>query len=244
MKERIIYEVKDTQRLLRALPSGAVAMFCMSVVLMNLLANKEVSTGIEWFALDCGFVLSWVSFLSMDVVTKRFGPKAAIKLSLFAVTVNLGVCVILKAVSAVPGNWGAFYELGTEHANTALDSTRGGTWYVLFGSTVALIASSIVNSTMNHTIGKHLRANNFTSFAIRSYVSTLFGQFVDNLVFSLIVSYHFFGWSLTQCVTCSILGCLVELLCEVIFSPLGFKISQKWEDDNVGAEYLGGSKCE
>ena len=242
MKEKILYEIQDTKRLLRAVPSSVMVMLCLSVVLMNLLANKEVSTGVGWFALDCGFMLSWLSFLSMDVMTKRFGPKAAIKVTVFAVGVNLCVCVILKVVAMIPGNWGAFYTFGDGVVNHALDSTIGGTWYVLFGSTIALITSSIVNSTINHAIGKRMKSNNFKAFAIRSYVSTLFGQFVDNMVFALIVSYHFFGWSLIQCVTCSILGCLVELLCEVVFSPLGFKISQKWEEDNVGAEYLGGAK--
>ena len=232
--------MKDTKKLLRSVPSSVMVMFCMSVVLMNLFANKEVHTGVSWFALDCGVFLSWLSFLSMDVITKRFGPKAAIKLSLFAVGVNLCVCAILKFVSVVPGNWGVFYTLGDSVVNHALDSTMGGTWYVLFGSTVAMIASSIVNATVNHTIGNRVNSNTFKAFALRSYVSTFFGQFVDNMVFSLIVSYHFFGWSFIQCVSCSVLGCMVELICEVIFSPLGFKISQKWEEENVGSDYLGG----
>lgn len=240
MRQRILYEIRDTKKLMRALPSSATVMLCMSVVLMNLFANKEVYTGVSWFALDCGVFLSWLSFLSMDVVTKRFGPKAAIKLSLFAVSINLCVCIILKIVSVIPGNWGVFYTFGDNVVNEALDSTMGGTWYVLFGSTVALIASSIVNATVNHAIGKRITTNNFKAFAVRCYASTFLGQFVDNMVFSLIVSYHFFGWSLIQCVSCSILGCLVELMCEIIFSPIGFKISKKWEEENVGVDYLGG----
>ena len=242
MRQKIVDELKDTGRLLRAVPSAVMVMFCLSVVLMNLLASKEVYTGVSWFALDCGVLLSWMSFLSMDVLTKRFGPKAAIKLSLFAVVTNLGVCALLKAVSLVPGNWAAFYTFGNTVANQALDSTIGGTWYVLFGSTVAMITSSIVNATTNHVIGNRMKSNNLTAFIVRSGVSTLFGQFVDNMVFSLIVSYHFFHWSFVQCVTCSVLGCLVELLCELVVSPIGFKISQRWEENNVGSDYLGGTK--
>lgn len=240
MKSKIMYEVHDTKRLLRAVPSSAVVLFCLSVVLMNLLANKEVRTGVSWFALDCGIMLSWLSFLCMDVMTKRFGPKAAVKVSFVAIVVNLCVCGVLKFVSMVPGNWGQFYEFDNIIVNTALDNTIGGTWYVLLGSTVAMVAACVVNAAINHAVGKRVTSNDFRSFAVRSYVSTMAAQFVDNLVFTLMVSYNFFGWSFLQCVTCSLTGCIVELMCEVIFSPIGYNISQKWEKENVGAEYLGG----
>ena len=72
-------EWEDTVLLLRSVPSMLMVFFCVSVILMNLLANKELSTGIEWLALDCGITVSWLSFLSMDMLAKRFGPKAAIK---------------------------------------------------------------------------------------------------------------------------------------------------------------------
>ena len=238
MKEKIIYEITDTKKLLRAVPSLSIVMFCLSVVLMNLMANKEVHTGVSWLALDCGLMLSWLSFLCMDVVTKRFGPKAAIKISLVAVVINLCVCGVLKLVSLVPGNWAEFYAFENIMANQVLNNTLGGTWYVLFGSTVAMLSASVVNATVNHSIGKRLKSDSFKSFAIRSYVSTMIAQFIDNMVFSLIVSYHFFGWSIIQCVTCSITGCLIELVCEVFVGPIGYTISQQWEKENVGAEYL------
>ena len=242
MKEKILFEIKDTKRLLRAVPASTVALFCVSVVLMNLLANKEVYTGSSWFALDCGILLSWLSFLCMDVLTKRFGPKAAVKISFVAIAINLCVCAVLRVVALIPGNWGEFYTFDDSIVNQALDNTIGGTWYVLFGSTVAMVAASIVNAVINHTIGKLMASNTFSAFAVRSYVSTVAAQFVDNMVFTLLVSYHFFGWSLLQCFMCSLTGCVVELVCEVIFSPVGYRISRQWEEENVGADYLGGSK--
>ena len=242
MKEKIIHEIRDTKKLLRAVPAGAMVLFCLSVVLMNLLANKEMYTGVSWFALDCGVLLSWLSFLCMDVLTKRFGPKAAMKVSLIAIAINLFVCAVLKIASIIPGNWGEFYTLGSDVVNQALDNTVGGTWYVLLGSTVAMIVAAATNSILNHIIGSSMATDDFKSFAIRSYVSTAAAQFVDNLLFTLLISYNFFGWSILQCVTCSLTGCLVELVCEVVFSPLGYKISRKWEEENVGAEYLGGAE--
>lgn len=236
--EKIKKELEDTKQMLRAIPSMALVFFCLSIILMNLFANKEIALGLTWLALDCGVLLSWLSFLCMDIITKRFGPKASIKLTLTAVVVNLLVCVIFKVVSIIPGNWAEFYSFESDIVNLCLDNTIGGTWYVLLGSTIAIVISSIVNSFANFSIGKLFKQSNFKEFAVRSYVSTFIGQFVDNLVFCSLVSYNFFGWTPLQCVMCSFTGGIVELIFEIIFSPIGYRISKKWEEENVGSEYL------
>ncbi len=70
--------LEDYKVLLRSIPSATVTCFVVSVILMNLLANKELIS-LPWLALDCGFTLSWVSFLCMDMICKRFGPKASVR---------------------------------------------------------------------------------------------------------------------------------------------------------------------
>ena len=73
---------------------------------------------------------------------------------------------------------------------------------------------------------------------MRSFISTFVSQFVDNLTFALIVSLNFFGWTLTQCIGCAFTGAILELLCEVIFSPIGYRVAKKWDAENVGSEYI------
>lgn len=236
--KKIQHEVYDYKILLRNVPALVVVFFITSVVLMNLLANKEIYTGVSWLALDCGLTMSWLSFLCMDMLTRRFGPKASIKLSLLAIGVNLFVCMMLYFISAIPGNWGEYYTFNNDIANQALNNTIGGTWYVLLGSTIALAVSSVVNAITNAGIGKILKGDGFKSYAARSYISTFLAQFVDNFIFSIIVSHTFFGWSLLQCVTCSLTGCLVELICEIIFSPFGYKVCKQWESEQVGQAYI------
>ena len=63
----------EIKLLLRSIPSLITALFVVSIVSMNLLANKSIDTGTTWLALDCGIIFSWLVFLLMDVVTKRFG---------------------------------------------------------------------------------------------------------------------------------------------------------------------------
>lgn len=238
VKEFLWEEFDKLRVLLHCVPSIVMALFTVSVILMNLLANKEINTGVNWLALDCGLIVSWLSFLCMDMLTKRFGPQASFRLSLVASGINLIVCGILFIVSKIPGNWGEFYTYNDIIVNNSLNSTIGGTWFVLLGSTVAFICSSGVNSVVNYLVGKLYDRSNFKSYALRSYVSTLVAQFIDNFIFSIIVSHTFFGWTLIQCVTCSLTGCIVELLCEVVFSPIGYKVCKNWEDNKVGEDYI------
>ena len=238
MKSKIKSEVSNYLLLMRNVPVLVMILFVTSVILMNLLANKEVGLNLSWLALDCGVTVSWLSFLCMDMLTKRFGTKASIQLSLTAMVINLFVCLMLFLISKVPGNWGMYYNYENNIVNDALNGTIGGTWYVVLGSALAFASSAVVNAILNTAIGKMFKKNNFTAYAARSYISTLLAQFVDNFIFALVVSHTFFGWSMLQCITCSLTGCIVELLWEVIFSPLGYKVCKQWEHDNVGSGYL------
>lgn len=231
--------VRELTLLFRSIPSPIMSVFVVSVVVMNLLANKSVSLPFDWLALDCGIVVSWIAFLSMDIITKHFGPKAATEASLFASAVNLLICAIFFISSKVPGVWGESFVDGSEDViNHALDATVGGTWYVLLGSTIAFIVSAFVNNFVNFAVGKMMKTDGFAAYACRTYISTAVGQFTDNITFALIVSHFFFGWSLLQCVTCAATGMVVELLCEVIFSHLGYTVCKKWKNAGVGKEYF------
>ncbi len=230
-------ELEDYRILLRNVPSLVITLFVVSVIMMNLLANKELLS-VKYFALDCGFVLSWISFLCMDMICKRFGPKAAAKVSILALVINLCATLVFKLMSMTPGMWGEYYSTGMTEVNDGLNATFGGSWYVVFGSSIAMLAAAVCNSFINQTVAKRLRTDGYKAFAMRSFISTGIAQFVDNLTFALIVSYHFFGWTAAQVLICSLTGAVAELLCEVIFSPFGYKVSRQWEEENVGKQYL------
>ena len=217
--------------------ASTVTLFIVSVIMMNLLANKELIS-LPWLALDCGFAVSWVSFLCMDMICKRFGARASIMVSVMALGINLGVSLVFWLLTLTPGMWGAYYDTGLLEVNDALNATIGGTWYVVLGSSCAMLTSSVVNSLLNQAIGRLEHKNTFGAFALRSYVSTGIAQFVDNLVFAVIVSHTFFGWTWLQVLTCSLTGAVAELLCEMFLSPVGYRVVRGWERENVGELYL------
>ena len=218
----------ELNRLLTEVHPLVLTLAVLATVGMNLLANKSIDTGLSWLALDCGILFSWLAFLSMDVATHCYGPRAATAMSLVALALNLVMVAVFFVASRVPGVWGESFVEGSEQViNGALDNTFGGTWFIILGSSIAYAVSAALNNFLNWAIGERLGDNQgFGSFALRSYVSTFFAQFVDNITFALLVSRTFFGWTLLQCVTCAITGAVLELVFEVFFSPVGYRISR------------------
>jgi len=231
-------ELKEYKMLMRSIPAPVFALFVVGVVVMNLLANKGFNIT-TWLVADCGILLSGIAFMTLDVIVKRFGAKASFQVTVVASLINLLMCGVFFLASCIHGAWGESYVPGYEAIiNTALDNTIGGTWYVLLGSTIAFLVSSAVNGVTNVAIGKVFSKTSFGHFAIRSFVSTMVGQFTDNFTFAMLVSRLFFGWTLRECVICSLVGALLELFMEVFFSPIGYKLVRIWEKEDVGKEYL------
>lgn len=237
LKQKLKNEKTEMKLLLRSIPSTVVTLFVVSVVCMNLLANKTLLQ-LDWIALDGGILISWLSFMCMDIITKHFGPKASNTVTVLAVAINLLTCLIFFVASAIPSGSGDF---------DAFDGIFGGTWFILFGSTVAFLASGAINNTMNWMIGKSFKKapDGRLAFAMRTYISTFIGQFLDNLIFSVIVFMIFapifwngFCWTFIQCVMCALTGATAELIMEIVFSPIGYRITRKWQQENVGEKYL------
>lgn len=233
----VSHEADDFKILLRNIPSLTVSIFILSVVCANLMANKEL-VNFKFVALDCGFAFSWIMFLCMDVICKRWGAKASIKISLVALAANLFICVSFALLAKTPGMWGEYYTSENSLVNDALNATFAGSWYVVLGSSVAFVSSSVVNALLNCAIGSLFKSDGFFSFASRSYISTAIAQLVDNFIFATIVSKVFFGWTWIQVFVCSAIGAGFELLGEVFFSGLGYKVVRQWEKEKVGQEYI------
>ena len=148
--KKLTAEFRD---LLHRVPPVLMALMVLSIVGMNLLANKSINTGVDWLALDCGILLSWLIFLTMDVMTHCFGPRAATMMSVLALALNLFMAFIFFLASLIPGVWGESFVEGSEAViNTALDHTFGGTWYIILGSSIAFTASSLINNYLNEAV--------------------------------------------------------------------------------------------
>lgn len=226
--------VDDYKLLLRNVPALVTVVFVVGTLAMNLAAAKVVfNLGIV--AGTGGIILSWLPFLCMDVVSKRFGAKASILLNILSSVFNILVTVFLALVAAIP----------TKDDYTTFNSAFGAVWFIVVASNVAFILSGVANSLLNVTVGKLFKKTSGPEFFIRSAISTFVGQVIDNFLFMWLL-YGVFApifWkmppmSIITCLGTGVLGGLLELVCEVVLTPAGYAIVKRWEKDNTGHEYL------
>lgn len=242
-----LFDGKDWKMLLRSIPGIVTTIFILSVVVMNLMASKTIiMTNPSWLGVTGGLLLSWIPFLCMDVINKTYGAKAATKLNLLALGINL-VCVgIFQLISMI--------QIGGDSATyAAFNATFKQTWQILVASSIAFVISGIVNNVINVSIGKMFKKNpdGKIAYITRTYTSTMIGQFVDNFIFTGLAFLVFFklsigttlGWTTWTTLGTAVFGAILELLMEVIFSPIGYKVCNKWRKENVGSEYLAYCKA-
>ncbi|MCR5078934.1 MAG: VUT family protein [Bacilli bacterium] len=230
---------RQSRSLMRNIPALIVAVFFSSLIAMNLLANKSIDLNSPYIALDAGILFSWVSFFAMDMVIRRFGLKEANILTVVGLLFNLFFALMFFLASLLPGMWSSAYVDGSEAIiNTAVNEIFAGTWYVILGSSAAFLVSGICNNLFHFLLRKAFKKDDGKAFYVASVVSSFIGQLIDNMTFALIVSMHFFGWTFIQCVTCALTGAALEVVFEVIFAPLAYRLIKKWEKDGVGKAYL------
>ena len=73
-------EIKVSQVLFRSVPGIVLSLLLLSIVLMNLLASVAL-VNTSWIALDAGIFVAFIGFLLFDMIVKRFGAKAAIRVT-------------------------------------------------------------------------------------------------------------------------------------------------------------------
>ena len=235
-----LFDFKDWKLLLRSVPGLVTSLFVVAVVVMNLMASKVIIST-SYMGITGGLLLSWIPFLTMDIVVKTYGSRAATKLNILALLINLACIGIFQLVSVIQvGGDATSYE--------AFNQTFSQTWQIFVASTIAFLVSGIVNNITNASIGHLFKKNpdGKVAYMTRTYVSTMIGQFVDNFIFAGLAFLVFFklsigstlGYTLLSVLGTAILGALLELLMEIIFSPLGYIICTKWRQEQVGSDYL------
>lgn len=244
------FNPKEWLKTLRSVPALALALITVATVLMNILANKSI-INLPWLIQDAGILMSWVGFLVGDLLVKAFGSKNAIRVNLTCLGISLFISGLLAIVAVVPGEWSPVFDptinpgdLGS-NINAAVNSVMGNVWYVILGSAVASAVGLVVNGLTQGLLIKKIEAKHgdkYWGFFVASAASTMIGQILDNMVFAALVSVKFFGWTWHQVLVCSLCGAIVELIVELVFSPLTYKISKNWKKNGIGTEWIKADK--
>lgn len=237
-----LFDIKDWKLVFKNVPALNITLFVISVVIMNLMASKTIiMTEPSWLGITGGIILSWIPFLCMDTVTRVFGPRVSTKLNIFALIVNLACIGIFQLVASVQVG-------GESGAYAAFDATFTQTWQIFVASSIAFVLSGIVNNFSNAFIARLFKKNpnGYGCYIARTYISTAVGQFVDNFVFTGLAFLVFFnlsvgstmGWTILTVLGTAAFGAVLELVMEIIFSPIGYRVSNKWINNNIAGSYL------
>lgn len=207
-----------------------MAVYSVFTVIQNLFEMKTLGT--EAFAFGGGGgLLSWATFMIIDISTELFGKKDTIKLYTFAGIMNLFIVLIAQVIIALPGVYPeqneAFRLIFSNGIRTALASF-GAFWVGNFvNMTIMIKMKELANGS-----------NSKLLFFVRAVVSTIFGQFVDNALFATLafapVGISAFEMTWRDIFTSSCFGTFMETLNESIFVPfitipLSTKLQNKFD---------------
>lgn len=232
-------ELNETKVLFRSIPGLVLALFILSTVLMNILASVALVND-SWIALDAGIIVSFIGFILSDMIVKRFGAKAAIKVTILSLLVNLAVCGLFAIIAMIAASSGAYFALSDYATQTQ--------WWIIGASATAFLISGVIDSLVHAGIKKMFKkkADGIAAHIAGAWVSTFVGQVIDNMIFGLLFTFpaSLIGlWGMTPMslialFTFAVAGGMVELLSQAIFTPFGYAIAEKWRKDEVGNEYL------
>ena len=191
-----------------------MAVYAVFTVVQNLFEMKTLGTAAFAFA-GGGILLSWATFMIMDITTELFGKKETMKIYTFAGLINLFIVVLSQVVILIPGVYpeqnAAFAQIFSNGVRTALSSFTAF-WF-----------GNFVNMQIMIKLKSKANSNSKFLLFIRAVVSTIFGQFVDNLLFATLafapIGLSLFETSWTTILTTSLFGTCMESIIESVFVP-------------------------
>lgn len=191
-----------------------MAVYSVFTVMQNLFEMKTLGT--EAFAFGGGGgLLSWATFMIIDITTELFGKKETIKIYTFAGLMNLFIVVLAQLIIALPGVYAeqneAFRLIFSNGIRTCLSSFT------------AFWIGNYVNMTIMIKMKEVDKSGSKIMLFVRAVVSTIFGQFVDNFIFASLafapIGVSAFEMTWKHIFTSSCFGTFMETLNESIFVP-------------------------
>lgn len=256
-KIRDFFSFPDWIRTLRSVPGLTIGLLLAANVLMNILANKSIielkfpDSDSYWLIQDAGIFFSWIAFLIGDLLVKNFGAKNAIRVNVTCIILSLFLSLLLALAGLVPGTWSSEFNYPDariqQDVSDALNSTISNAWYVILGSALASLVGLITNNLTDEVILKKIEkkhGDHYWGYITASGISTFIGQILDNLIFALVISVHFFKWTYLTAFMCSLDGALFELIIQMIFTPLSYAISKNWKKNGIGTNNIRKAKDE
>lgn len=192
--------------------SALSALFCVALVVSNIIAGKLWATPIPGITLTAGVFLFPIVYIIGDVVPECYGLKAARRIIFLGFILNAMAVAFFYLTLALPypnyfGNQSSF------------EAVLGFTPRLLIASFIAYLVGTNVNAWVMVRVKKMTNARYLW---IRTISSTLFGETIDSTIF---ISLAFFGIVPTPALPGMILAQAAFKTCyEIIATPLTYLV--------------------
>ena len=145
--------------------------YCVFTVIQNIFEMKTIGT--ESLAIVGGGILvSWITFMINDIVTEVYGKETSIKVFVIAGILNTIIVILAQLLIALPGSY--------EEQNIAFAQIFSNSVRTTLASLTAFYIGNYINMKVMLTMKGD--KNNEGLFG-RAVVSTILGQFTDNMLF-------------------------------------------------------------
>ncbi len=209
----------------RTLPSqecliGFSAIYVIVAVMMNIFAMKPLSFGSSIIICDGGLIISWAVFMISNVIVEVWDERTSIVLVTFAAIVSFVIMLIGRLIVLIP----TLPEYAEQSNAFALVFSNGPR--TILASVIAFWTGNFVNVHIIYKVKLALerkaKDNRFFLF-LRAAVSTLFGQFADNIIF-MVLAFAPIGLSVYEMawydiITAVLSGTVIELVVESCLVP-------------------------
>ena len=192
-----------------------MSLYTTFTVVQNLFEMKTFGT--ETFAVGGGgIMLSWATFMLMDISTELFGKKDTMKIYTFAGVVNLLIVLLAQLVILIPGVYpeqnDAFVRIFSNGPRTVL------------ASFAAFWVGNFVNMQVMLKMHDADKSGSKFMLFVRALLSTVVGQFVDNAFFATLafapIGLSVFEMTWKDIFTSSCMGVINETVIETIWMPI------------------------
>ena len=192
-----------------------MTLYSTFTVMQNIFEMKTLGTDAFAFG-GGGGLLSWATFMMIDILTELYGKKDTMKVYTFAGLLNLFIVALAQLIIFLPGVY--------PEQNEAFRLIFSNGPRTVLASFAAFWVGNFINMTIMIKMKEMCKDKNSKILLfVRAVVSTIFGQFIDNATFATLafapVGLSAFEMTWKAILTSSCFGTFIETVNESIFVP-------------------------
>ena len=181
------------------------SFYSVAIVMKNILATKTFKIG--RIQAPTAYVFEPITFIAQDVETETKGYESAKSMIILGFVLNIIAALASQLAIWLPNASG-------DVVQSAFEVVLGNMPRIF----IASLTAYLIGGTLNSKIMDSLKRKNDKGLFYRAIISTLVGQFADNMIFTTMAFVGTMPFS--QILTMALSMTLLETVFEIIFYPI------------------------